>query len=410
MARLILHILGVLLLGVAFGIYQQPALHLSMFRALLFKAGAATVWTGWQYHALGEELFIANQPRSAHIRLTLYSDIEEWDECADIFQREILPQLDLPQGLEDSDFFGFYVLGMECMSHNGDYAGNLSVLNQMHLQTETQKEFVSWILEQIELTNHMKVEQEPGTRLAVEYLREKKFSPDVENPLVYIRYGRIAMIALVLRFLLHLKRHATPSGAGNQIVILGFGYCIVSREFSILFLVALVYFGRESIFQYGHMQGTIIFALWYASQLHSGHHSESLPSRLIGLEGMVFPQSLERARAQYVNYPYHFDELNHRSGLSILYLWMTRESYKCNIEWLAGEGSCKNANEAARKILEILEVADNETANIHNLMFDTWLTNAMFISSVEQLPIVQRNRQRVQKGVPVPWEEVFGHS
>ena len=110
---------------------------LSTTRAILYKFGGYAVWNGYFYKALDEELFINASPRPSEVRFALYSELEEWDKCSEMFQRNVLPRWDLKSGIEeDAEFFGLFLRGNECMSHNGEYSANLSLFRSIHPRSD----------------------------------------------------------------------------------------------------------------------------------------------------------------------------------------------------------------------------------------------------------------------------------
>ena len=384
----------------------------SVTRTLLFKAGGYLVWSGFYYRALEEPFVTEGDPAMA---LTFYSDNDEFDLCSKVFQRDILPQWEPNDGMDDADFFGLFFSGIECLSHNGKNDAIPLLYRKVHPRSDRQREYRQYMLEDCEQTKNAILIQEPHIKIAVDFLRSKRFA-DVYDPLIYIRYGRISLILLFCILFYDMKKQRTSvKSSMTKFAILFAGYYLATQEVPAILLPVLLICGWKTLFESGRKQGMIILALLAGLVFHWAHHSQSFPSRRLGPEGMIFPRTLERARAQYVKYPYHHDELINYTGMNIVFLRMFQESLKCQLlyQWIPGGKKerhmfCREANEAARTAMEMLEAADEETSKRFNSEFEAWLTKSMFAAPPPHLSIEEQNRYRVEKGVPVSEaEEVF---
>mmetsp|Transcript_22855 Transcript_22855/g.49612 ORF Transcript_22855/g.49612 Transcript_22855/m.49612 type:complete len:431 (+) Transcript_22855:205-1497(+) len=395
----------------------------SMTRTLLFKAGGYLIWSGFYHRAL-DEPFVTDG--DAAMALTFYRDIEDYDMCSRVFGEYILPQWDPNDGMDDDDFFGIFFSGIECMSHNGSNDAIPLLYRKIHPRSEEQREFQRYILEDCEQTKNAIRVQEPHIKIGLEFLRNKTFADvyndpladsDVYDPLIYVHYGRIGlMILFCILFCDMWKRGTSVKSSLTKLAILFAGYYLAMKEVPAMLLLLLLVWGWKTLFESGRRQGIILLALLAGLVFHSAHHSQSFPSRRLGLEGMISPRTLERARAQYVKYPYHHDELINHTGIKLVFLRMFQEGLKCQhlYRWMPGGKKqrrtyCREANEAARTALEMLDAADEETSTRFGSEFASWLTYSFFAAPPPYLSIEEQNKYRVEKGVPVS-EEVVGLS
>lgn len=407
---------NILIWGKLVSDFTKNPVNMSMTRAILYKFGGYAVWNGYFYKALDEELFINASPRPSEVRFALYSELEEWDKCSEMFQRNILPHWDLKSGIEDAEFFGLFFRGNECMSHNGEYSANLFLFRSIHPLSDEQAGYIEHMVKAITDLEKKKNVHGPYIKITVEHLKSKKFVAGVDNPLIYVHYGRIFILVLFFAVFRDMRKYSTVKKSVAKVAIIYGCYYIISRELpDFLLLLVAGLGGWRLIFENGWRQGVTILFLLLALILHSFFHDKSMPTRLCPMGGMAFPQNLERARAQYIKYPYHMDDLEYFTGFNILFFWMQREGAKCqlNIPWISGDAkqrneSCRNANDAAKVILEMLEATDSETSEAMHIEFKDWLTNAMFAEPTNlNLSIAEQNFYRVEKGVPVQYDELF---
>ena len=266
--------------------FTKNPVNTSMTRAILYKFGGYAVWNGYFYKALDEELFINASPRPSEVRFALYSELEEWDKCSEMFQRNVLPRWDLKSGIEDAEFFGLFLRGNECMSHNGEYSANLSLFRSIHPRSDEQAGYIEHIVKTITEVEKKKIVHEPYIKIAVEYLKSKRFVAGVDNPLIYVHYGRIVILVLFFAVFRDMRKYSTVKKSVAKVAIIYGCYYIISRELpDVLLLLIAGLGGWRLTFENGWRQGVTILFFLNALVLHWFFHAKSLPTRLCSMVG-----------------------------------------------------------------------------------------------------------------------------
>mmetsp|Transcript_21498 Transcript_21498/g.44841 ORF Transcript_21498/g.44841 Transcript_21498/m.44841 type:complete len:422 (-) Transcript_21498:99-1364(-) len=378
----------------------QMLLEPGLIQALFYKFGGAVFWTGYNYKLLQNRFAQKLIQQNPVVEATFYSECEDWEKCAPLYQKHVVEKFDLKASLPSETDFGHFLRAVECMSMSGDFDDSVTqALVDIKPASPNQEATILWQRHIWRRNLEIKDQRKESIQLAEDFLKDQKFADGVENPLIYVRYGRISLLAFMIVFVASTGKRSTYAQFGRICFGFLFNIAMVQTLPDVGLFLLDVCLGQDL----GWKQCLLFCTLNQSIRYNSHLHSESLLSRVAHFEAVVSSSEAERARQIFIKYPYHVSDI---ADFTVLFLLTsTMQGFKmnsCLLNPARNFRDCQYIDNAARTVVsmyELDEAASDDEAQTLAARIETVLDVARFPSIDDHsMDVARRNRVRVDVG------------